>query len=70
MLFLNLTGLNRFYWWPKVEHQYDRTGLVHGLWYWSFKWLGVEVVAYSTTIAREFIRRLNSDTKREPHEST
>jgi hypothetical protein len=60
MLILNLTGLGRTYWVPQLKHDSDRDGL----WFWSLRWLQVEVVVYSVAMATEFIRRFNRENAR------
>jgi len=58
MILFNFTGLARFYWLPVVEH--SKYG---NLWYFSIRWLNVEIIVYSKIMATEFIRRINSSDK-------
>ena len=51
MLIFNLTGLSRFYWFPVVQGQNDHAGL----WYWSLRFLGLEVIGYSREMGAAFI---------------
>lgn len=55
MIVFNFTGLKRVYWLPCLRHKSD----LDGLWFWSLRWLGVEVIAYSREMGSAFIYRMN-----------
>lgn len=54
MIVFNFTGLDRMYWLPK----FSRGNSCPGVWFYSVKWLGLELIASSKDMATVMIYRL------------
>lgn len=55
MILLNWTGNDE----PRRIPAFERDSDGKGVWFWSVRWLGMEMVCYSKAMATQLIDRLN-----------
>jgi len=60
LIILNMTGLEKIYWAPKIEYQHSLSAKI---WYATIRWFGIEFCIYNKKMGAEIVRRINSTIK-------